>query len=218
MVKYGILILFFSIFSFSSCDLLEQPKTITKKTYTAAELAKRNSEILQEMIRVVLQEEPESPEFFGGLVNTMNQGASVEGIFNGLTHNPHYRGKEETGNLVSERGLDFFIDQMYIFQADALKNVKRSEMIGSLKTSTPFRLKRLLAAEAFKFMRDFPDHDSRAYWYAGWAVEMCKYKIDFGLKQRNLPDLAFHKQWALRMPGDAIDWEVLNRLNRGLNQ
>lgn len=213
----GFILVLLSLVLLSSCKLFNAPTEQKVHTLSPGEKAKRNSEILQEMIRVVRLEEPESAEFFGGLVNSLNQGASVEGIYNGLIHNPLYRSKEETGALASARAVDFFIDQMFLFQKEALQHTKRSELIATFKSSTLFRLKRILGDEALKFMREFPDHTSLAYWYAGWAVSMCDYKINFGLKQRNNPDLIFHREWALRSSRDSLDWEVLNRLHRGLN-
>ena len=63
----------------------------------AAAQAKENSELLQEVMRVVFNREPRDRAEFGTLLDTLNQGASIEGIYNGFTHSSDYR-KIEVGN------------------------------------------------------------------------------------------------------------------------
>lgn len=205
---------------FSGCEFdfskLKRKKQLAPPT--ASELAKRNGEVLQEMIRVVSLKEPDSPEFFGGLVNSMNQGASFEGIYNGLIHNNVYRGTEETSEPASFRAVEAFIDQMLIFQAEALSQTPRGDLILSFKKSSLFTLKRILGDEAIKFMRAFKSRAELAEWYSSWALSMNRYKIDFGLSLRNNTDQRFHRNFAMNATQDTLDWEVLNRLHRLMNE
>ncbi|MGE0614662.1 MAG: hypothetical protein AB7P04_03400 [Bacteriovoracia bacterium] len=60
-------------------------------TSVQAKRAKQNSEILQEFFRVIYIKDPQDRKEFGGWLDTMNQGASVEGIYNGFVHSSRYR-------------------------------------------------------------------------------------------------------------------------------
>lgn len=57
----------------------------------AARNAKANAEILHEMFVVVSMREPRDRSEFGNWADTLNQGASLEGVYNGLTHSGDYR-------------------------------------------------------------------------------------------------------------------------------
>ena len=81
----------------------------------ASELARRskaNSELLHEMIQVVLQREPKDRALFGSYVDTLNQGASFEGIYNGLTHSADYRRMETTVRGANPKALKAFAEEL----------------------------------------------------------------------------------------------------------
>jgi hypothetical protein len=82
-----------------------------------------------------------------------------------------------------------------------------------------FTLKRVLGDEALKVVatkKDFPG--KLALWYSDWVVKMCGRGVDFGLPDRNRADAEFHNGWALRATLDQLEWEVLNRVHRILNE
>jgi hypothetical protein len=57
-------------------------------------LAQRNAELLQEIYRVVLVMNPSSPAAFGNWLDSMNQGATLEGVYNGFTRSDFQRSLE----------------------------------------------------------------------------------------------------------------------------
>src|SRR5690348_3117978 len=50
----------------------------------SAELSKANSELLHEVFTVVFGQEPADKALFGSYVDSLNQGASLEGVYNGF--------------------------------------------------------------------------------------------------------------------------------------
>jgi hypothetical protein len=84
--------------------------------------------------------------------------------------------------------------------------------------SSIYTLKRVIGDEALKVTAskmNFPD--TLATWYSKWVVRLAGRGVDFGLPLRSKPDEAFHKSWALNANRDQLNWEVLNRLHRLLN-
>jgi hypothetical protein len=78
----------------------------------AAAKAKQNSELLQEVLRVVYNRELDNRAEFGNLLDTLNQGASIEGLYNGFTHSSDYR-KLEVGNPGAKpEALAFFAGEL----------------------------------------------------------------------------------------------------------
>lgn len=59
--------------------------------------SRRNAQLLQEIYRVVLVMNPSSPAAFGNWLDSLNQGASLEGVYNGFVHSDFERGLE-SGN------------------------------------------------------------------------------------------------------------------------
>jgi hypothetical protein len=57
-------------------------------------ISRRNAELLQEIYRVVLVTNPSSPATFGNWLDSMNQGATLEGIYNGFTRSDYQRSLE----------------------------------------------------------------------------------------------------------------------------
>lgn len=73
-----------------------------------AQAAQENAELLQEIYKVVTLSDPRSRSEFGNWVDSMNQGASLEGVYNGFTHSSEYRKLEATGPGASPDALKVF--------------------------------------------------------------------------------------------------------------
>ncbi len=72
-------------------------------------LARENQELLAEMIRVVFdREESEDQADFEALARTLNQGASLEGIYRGLIMGSRYRALESNSQAAAPRVLKVF--------------------------------------------------------------------------------------------------------------
>lgn len=81
-------------------------------------VAKENSEILSEVLHVVFMRKPENLQEFSGWANTLNQGASLEGVYNGLTHAANYRHLEESNPGASPAALRMFSEELAYLEAE----------------------------------------------------------------------------------------------------
>jgi hypothetical protein len=84
----------------------------------AAKQSKANAELLQEMFRVVFMREPKDRSEFGSYVDSLNQGASLEGIYNGFTHSSEYRKIEMANTNASPEALKLFARELAALQAE----------------------------------------------------------------------------------------------------
>jgi hypothetical protein len=94
----------------------------TPSKLTAGELAKENSELLAEMIKVIFDEkEIDDKADFGSLVLTLNQGASLEGVYRGIIMGSRYRALETKSQGASPTELKAFAIEMAELQS-TMKN------------------------------------------------------------------------------------------------
>ena len=74
---------------------------------------KPNADLLTEMFQVVFQKpEIEDKPLFTSLVSSLNQGASLEGIYNGLVLGATYRGMESKGSAAIPAAIKFFVAEL----------------------------------------------------------------------------------------------------------
>ncbi len=78
----------------------------------ATKSAKANAEILHEVYQVVFMREPEDKSEFGSLVDSLNQGASIEGLYNGFTHSSDYRKLEASNQGATPQALRLFGEEL----------------------------------------------------------------------------------------------------------
>jgi|GEM_PF-9621 len=88
----------------------------TTKPFTAEQRSRENSELLAELIRVVFGHEPKDVRSFSGYRASLDQGASLEGILNGLLHSGAYREIETTAPKASSLTRAFFVDELVRLQ------------------------------------------------------------------------------------------------------
>jgi hypothetical protein len=84
---------------------------------TRARDAKANAELLHEVYTVVYGREPKDRSEFGSLVDSMNQGASLEGMYNGFVHSMDYRRLEASGTSASPEALRAFGEELAILES-----------------------------------------------------------------------------------------------------
>lgn len=77
-----------------------------------AKAAQQNAEILQEIFRVTWAQETIDRSQFGNWVDSANQGASFDGIFNGFVHSSEYKKLEETTPQAQTRLVDVFAEEL----------------------------------------------------------------------------------------------------------
>lgn len=103
------------------------------KPANASELAKENSELLSEMMKVVFNEEEiEDKSGFGTLAHTLNQGASLEGIYEGIVMGSRYRALETKSQAASPSELKAFAIEMADLQL-SMKNPSTYEASSAKK-------------------------------------------------------------------------------------
>ena len=97
----------------------EKKEDAAPKAETSAEMAKANSELLSEMMKVTFNvKEVDDKSNFGELAHTLNQGASLEGIYRGIVVGSKYRGLEAKSQASSPTVLKAFAIQMADLQDD----------------------------------------------------------------------------------------------------
>jgi hypothetical protein len=196
-----------------------------------------SSQLLHEMFQVVLMREPYGPEEFGVYVNTLSQGSSLEGIYNGFVNSEQYRKMEATPAPAYPGTVKMFAELIAPLQQELAKTKTHPTDLGvgapydvaqyekvHAKDSF-FELKRYLGNEGLKVVEaKLHKGDSReelAQWYSNWVVQMASMKVDFGIPLRNRAEPGFHKEWVKTLGADVVSdrvmWEVLNRLHRLLN-
>ena len=77
-----------------------------------AELAKRNAQLLNEMIHVITMKPPADKGLFGSLVDSLNQGASFEGMYNGMVYSRDYRKLEHSHTSATPTAVQVFAREM----------------------------------------------------------------------------------------------------------
>jgi hypothetical protein len=220
--------------------------------------AKANAELFGELWEIVLLRKPKNKIEFGNWVDTLNQGASLEGVYNAFTHSSLYRALEKAYPKSSSQALKVFAEDLAIltselkertaFDEDSAKPLSdpvpvgldssivnysstqkvaensksRKELVvfflNLFKDASPYTLKRLLGDEALRVISEKEKEKNLPEWYSSWVILMNRHSIEYGLELRNKPDKNFHKEWAKRIDGEILKWEVLNRLHRTINK
>ncbi len=80
--------------------------------------SRANSELLSEVYRVVFLKEPADRAWFGGFVDTMNQGASIEGIYNGWIRGSDYRLRESEKQAAPPKAVAAFARELALIESD----------------------------------------------------------------------------------------------------
>ena len=186
---------------------------------------KGNIEIFKEIYEVTLMSQVKDFKQIEAWVNTLNQGASLEGVYHGLTKSNEYQVLEKKGPPASPEALKVFAEEMDELQQELPEKLQTKEPVPT--NGSIYVYKRLLGEEALrvfehKYQNKEKDREKFGMWYARFAVRLARKKIDFGLDLRNKPDQIFHQKWALdtldRKAEEQLKWEILNRLHRVMNE
>jgi len=100
---------------------------------SAETLSKQNSEILSEMFRVVFHQDAiDDKTDFSGLLQSLNQGASLEGIYRGIIAGSRYRALESKSQAASPNELRAFAEEMSEIQG-IMRNPTEFSIVDSKK-------------------------------------------------------------------------------------
>ncbi len=202
-----------------------KPQSDEEFISNAAKNAKANAEILHEIFQVVFIREPKDRADFGNWVDTLNQGASLEGVYNGLIHSADYRKMEVASPGASVEALRIFGEELALLEKELpqpsanLSPILASNYSKQFIGSSVFTLKRLIGEEALKVVEVKSEYREKlALWYSKWVTHMIQRNVDFGVSLRNKVDEPFHYKFVLDSSEDRVKWEILNRLHRVLNE
>lgn len=174
-----------------------------------------NAEMLSEIYTVVYNVPPRDRYEFANLLNALNQGASLEGIYNGFVHSSRYLELEKSSPPAAEKGFKTFFELLGNLESALFIKTKFEETFQGVSV---FALKRILGDEALKVIYEKKvSHEKLCHWYANWAFRMTSKNVNFGIVLRNKPDETFHYSWAIKATDDQLTWEVLNRIHRMMN-
>lgn len=95
-----------------------EPTPEAELTSQAAINAKRNAEVFREIYEVIFAKEPKDRGEFGNWVDTLNQGASLEGVYNGLVYSKEYRRLETIGDSASAEALRVFGEELALLEVE----------------------------------------------------------------------------------------------------
>ncbi|MGZ3697393.1 MAG: hypothetical protein ACXWP5_04755 [Bdellovibrionota bacterium] len=80
--------------------------------------SKANAELLKEMFLVVYGHEPTDQTIFVSMLGALNQGASLEGVYNGFAHSAVYRKLESDNPSASAEALRVFGEELALFEVE----------------------------------------------------------------------------------------------------
>lgn len=107
-------------------------------TSQAAINSKRNAEIFHELFRVVMMVEPKDRGDFGDWVDTLNQGASLEGVYNGLIYSANYKKLEVLENGASPFALRAFGEELAFLEKEMPEPTRFERKFASVGTEPVF--------------------------------------------------------------------------------
>lgn len=178
--------------------------------------------LIKEMYEQVFLRAPSAKTDTAGWANVFAQGGSIEGVYHGLILSSEYSAMEK--GRADLKSIRFFAQEMVRLEnpkinLDEAKNKTLvDKFIKENLASSVFTMKRVLGEKLLsEIEKRKNDREALAIWYSETAVRWAKLDISFGMSQRSLQDLDFHKNWAKENSLGLIQWETLNRAHRILN-
>ncbi|MGZ3702388.1 MAG: hypothetical protein ACXWSD_11400 [Bdellovibrionota bacterium] len=160
-----------------------------------------------------------------GWANVLAQRGSIEGVYHGFVLSTEYITMEQKQKAADIKALRFFglemalMDFPYATESDERVQSASAKYVKENMSTSVFTLKKQLGERIIKEAdKRKADGEKLAAWFSGIAVRWAKLDIPFGLKQRNDKDEVFHFNWAKENTLGMVEWELLNREHRILNQ
>ncbi len=178
--------------------------------------------LAREMLEQVFGEAPRGGEAVAKWVNILEQGAEIQGVYHGIILSTEYASRNKPRS--TDVAVRFFSEEVAILRSgksewDSSLAPIALEIQNRVKAESIFFLKRELGRLVLERVSGLAGSPiALAKFYSETAVRLSKQGINFGLTQRNLGDLSFHKEWADGSSRGMIEWELLNRYHRCLNR
>ena len=221
------------------------PPAVAKPQVTSEEIDRAlpsnsvgvNLQILKEMYRVVFLRETAGPAEYGALLSVLGQGASFEGVYNGLVANSEYRKLEAEARRVGPLTIRLFAEELVYLQME-LPREERTPILPELakpllsiefptegsadQTASPAVAEPVVKPSPQKSMDPqvealaMRDEIERVFLEANLFTMkrvLCTevFKV-FALKKQRRPDLAsWFGKWAARVAGRGVDFQYEER-------
>lgn len=192
----------------------------TKKTKEPTEFDKLPKErkrqfdykFIEELFLVTRKTEAKDEDLANWL-NTLDQGGSREGVYQGLVLDEVYAALENMEEKPSKRLLDFA-------QKFSEKYLNQTFKPGSLDQLNLYSLKRIFTEKALDLMEYYEtnDLDSLYRWYANFSAEVAAEHSELLKSQiRQDPNAMVHYEWAKSMPVQHIKSEYIIKMHTVMN-
>lgn len=162
---------------------------------------------------VVTRKTEAKDEDLSNWLNTLDQGGSREGIYQGLVLDEVYAAMENMAEKPSPKLIDFYIQTSQKFLNQGLK----PESISNLNL---FSLKRILTEKGLDLLEYYEtkDLDMLNRWYANFSAEMGKNHSDFLQSDvRKSASAKYHYDWTKSVPVQHVKSEFIIKLHTVMN-
>lgn len=232
-------IFFAFVFLFSACDLLkpkgqapadkakdqgavERSADPSNSMLTQGERFAFHRWLVKEMLEQVFGKAAKSATEVDAWANVFSQRGSMEGVYHGMVLSSEYSALEQ--GKTDMKAVRFFAQEMAAMDHPNAKDtdeaIRKSaeDYAKKYMAHSLFTLKRLLGDRVIsESVARKGDKDQLAAWYASFVGRWSKAGVSFGMAQRDNPNEAFHFKWAQENTLGMVQWELLNRLHRILN-
>ncbi len=171
-----------------------------------------NYKFLEELFQVTRKTAPKDEDLANWL-NTLEQGGSREGVYQGLVLDEVYAGLESIEERPSTKLLDFCLRYSQTFLAQTFKPE------GLIKLNL-YSLKRIFTEKGLDLLEYYEvrDLDSFYRWYALLSAELARnHRQLLNSPIRQEPSAAYHYEWAKGMPLQHIKSEYIIKLHLVMN-
>jgi hypothetical protein len=175
------------------------------------EESKYHFAFLEELYEVTRQVKP-SDEDFKKMMNTLEQGATREGVYHSLVLDSSYGQLESVYKPVKAPASEFAV---YFYSTYFAKKVSAD----NFKTMNMYTLKRLVAEKSIDIIDAFDDNrGDLEKWYAYLSSDLAtRFPQHWSNKMRKSTANEVHKIWASKAPIQHIKSEVVIKIHTAFN-
>jgi hypothetical protein len=175
------------------------------------EEAKYHYSFLEELYEVTRQAKP-SDDDFKKMMNTLDQGATREGVYHSLVLDSSYGQLESVYRPIKIPATEFAV---YFYNTYFAKKISAD----SFKTMNMYTLKRLVAEKAIDIIDAFDDNrEDLEKWYAFLSSDLAtRFPQHWSNKMRKETSKDVHKTWASKAPIQHIKSETVIKIHTVFN-
>ena len=218
--------IFAIFFSFQACGLSEEKKEEDSSVHILSSGEKQAffTWLFKEMHQQIYAKPDGDSKDLAAWINVLNQGGSIEGVYHGLVLSTGYTDLEKGSAALPAVRLfgEEYAWLMHPGKTEKLeaerKKIAQKFLQDSVHSSL-FTIKRELGELVLKEIEKRKNNRTGlSIWYGELATRWATRDVNFGMASRNKADFEFHRNWASTNSIGLIQWELLNRAHRMLNQ